>query len=172
MNQIKKKTKSVLQIIILTTSLITTNQVIAKIYKWTTPNGSLNYSDIPPQNANKSELIEIDHLHNKQETKKLIQKTSQDGSKKKISLITKKLKTEKEKNNAHKSNAKSHEHKITIANKNCKIAKHNLESLEISQIILDKNKKLRKLTNNQHQQIVNKTMSQIESYCWSDAKPL
>lgn len=177
--------KYLLPTIIFIAVFIAANPASAKIYRWTDSEGNLNYSDIPPKDIDKADLIEIESVNNKNSnSNNLIQQTKQYDNKVKqkledyqtikdhnsdedVSPMLQKLKTEQKDNS--KSNLKSQpsDQHSSLINKNCTTAQNNLASLQLSKIILDNNKKLHKLTNTEYQQKIAETISQVEDYCWS-----
>lgn len=145
----------------------------AKIYKWDSNKGETTYSDLPPAQEENYEVLEMKKSDSM--AQKLINKTTQYRSN-----IEKKLqdyKTFKEHHNNEDispmlqklksvpSEDLSPQGSNTKNQKNCAIAQNNLDNLNNSNIILDKNKKLSKLSKFKYQQQIKQTEKQIGKFC-------
>lgn len=147
----------------------------AKIYKWDSKKGDTTYSDLPPHQEENYEILEMKESGNSSKTQKLINKTKlyrnsvekklqdykavkEHHSSEDVSPIIQKLKAlPAEELSPQGSNLKKQ--------KNCEIAQSNLDNLNNSDIILDKNNKISKLSKFKHRQQIKNAEKQVSRFC-------
>lgn len=141
----------------------------ATIFKWTDKQGQEHFSDLPPNNDAKVELLEVQRHDN---TDRIINQTS----KKSTNNYTNKIKSYKKIKEHHSDenvspmiqnlkNTSGSLKKQDIINKNCEIAQNNLAQLDKSDVILKENNKLDKLSKSKHQSKIKTTQKQVTKFC-------
>lgn len=178
-------------------TLFNTPIIHAKIYQWTDSGGQLHYSDIPPKDLEKINIIDLNNStsdsaksekinqsktnYDKKIEKKLkdYKEVKQHHNDEDIGPMLQKLKSQlksrfdskqdnkkiQKEQNKQKIETQKKEQQVKLNNQNCEIAKNNLESLEISTIILSKKNKLNKLSKSEHKHKIAEAELQIEKYC-------